>query len=283
MVRCEYSNRRRPARPSRSGVRRQGPRTVDATGAEPADSEGIRIARWLSRAGAASRRQAEILIKEGRVRVNGRICDSPATRIRAADRVELDGRSVRRAQPTRLWRFCKPVGVIVSRSDPQGRRSLADVLPVHLAGVMPVGRLDATSEGLLLLTNDGALKRHLELPASQFVRVYRARVRGIPDGKAIQALRAGVVIDGERFRPMGVALERSGGSNTWLRLELSEGRYREVRRALERVGHPVGRLRRLAYGPLRLGSLKPGEIEEVSPKIVQTLLASMSRQGRTRE
>ena len=282
MVRSEQDSRRRPAGPTRSGVRRGDGRSVHASETKPADLEGIRIARWLSRSGVASRRQAEVLIQEGRIRVNGRRCATPTTRVRAADRVELDGRLVRHAQPTRLWRYCKPVGVIVSRADPQGRRSLPEVLPPHLAGVMPVGRLDVTSEGLLLLTNDGALKRHLELPASRVLRVYLARVRGTPDDRALRALRAGLVVEGERFRPMGVALERSGGSNTWLRLELSEGRYREVRRALAQVGHPVGRLRRLAYGPVRLGALKPGEVEEVSPRVVRTLLATMLQQSRAR-
>ena len=186
--------------------------------------------------------------------LTAQVCASPAIRIHLADRVDLDGRRVRPAQPTRLWRYCKPVGVIVSRTDPRGRRSLSDSLPARLAGVMPVGRLDASSEGLLLLTNDGALKRLLELPVSHVPRVYRARVRGLPDDAALQALREGLVISGERFRPMGVSVERQGSSNTWLRLELSEGRYREVRRALEHVGHPVNRLRRTAYGPLRIGS-----------------------------
>ncbi len=247
--------------------------------AEP-DSDGIRIARWLSRAGAASRRQAEAAIGEGRIRVNGRRCDTPALRVCAADRVELDGRPVRPAGPTRLWRYCKPVGVIVSRSDPEGRRTLGDALPARMSGAMPVGRLDAASEGLLLLTNDGALKRYLELPASRFVRVYRARVRGTPDETALRKLRSGLVVAGERFRPMGVLVERCGGANTWLRLELSEGRYREVRRALEHVGHSVNRLRRLAYGPLRLGGLKPGEIDEVPAPTVRRILSEM-RRGRS--
>ena len=263
--------RRSSRRTSRGNADR---RTRDAV-ASPGCGEPVRIARWLSRAGAASRRQAEAFILEGRVRVNGKLCDSPATRIDFSDRVELDGRPVRRAQPSRLWRYCKPVGVIVSRSDPQGRRSLPDALPVRLARTMPVGRLDAASEGLLLLTNDGSLKRHLELPASRVVRVYRARVRGTPDDTALQALRRGLVIRGERFRPMGVSVERKGASNSWLRLELSEGRYREVRRALDHVGHPVNRLRRTAYGPLQLGDLKPGESREVPERIVRRILAEI--------
>ena len=236
----------------------------------------MRIARWLSRAGAASRRQAEELVREGRVRVNDRVCTSPATRVHHADKVDLDGRQLRRAQPSRLWMYCKPVGVIVSRKDPQGRRSLAEALPTQLAGVMPVGRLDVASEGLLLLTNDGALKRYLELPASRIVRVYRARVRGSPDESVLRALRQGLRIGGERFRPMGVGIERQGGANTWLRLELSEGRYREVRRALAHLGHPVNRLRRTAYGPLRLGGLKPGETREVPARVVRRILSGMA-------
>ena len=248
-------------------------------GADAAEGGAIRIARWISRAGAASRRQAEELVREGRVRVNGRVCTSPATRVHHADRVDLDGRRLRRAQPSRLWMYCKPVGVIVSRRDPQGRRSLGEALPTQLAGVMPVGRLDIASEGLLLLTNDGALKRYLELPASRIVRVYRARVRGSPDESVLGALRQGLKIGGERFRPMGVGIERRGGANTWLRLELSEGRYREVRRALAYLGHPVNRLRRTAYGPLRLGGLKPGETREVPARVVRRILAGMADGG----
>ena len=255
---------------------REGTNTPERSIDTGAANEGeMRIARWLSRAGAASRRQSEALVLEGRVRVNGRICTSPATRVDPADRVDLDGRRLRRAQPSRLWMYCKPVGVIVSRTDPQGRRSLNDALPTQLAGVMPVGRLDVASEGLLLLTNDGALKRYLELPASRIVRVYRARVRGLPDDSALRAFREGLTIGSERFRPMGVAIERRGGSNTWLRLELSEGRYREVRRAFAHVGHPVNRLRRIAYGPVRLGGLKPGETREVPPRVVRRIVNGM--------
>jgi len=148
---------------------------------------------------------------------------------------------------------------------------IADSLPPRLQGLMPVGRLDIASEGLLLLTNDGALKRALELPASGVLRVYRARVRGIPDPKAMARVAAGVILDGERFRPMGVEIESVGRSNCWLRLELSEGRYREVRRALAHVGHPVNRLRRIAYGPLEVKGLKPGEFSEVPPRLVDDL------------
>ena len=242
----------------------------------PPAAEAVRIARWLSRAGAASRRQAEQLVAEGRIRINGRRCPSPATKVAAGDRVELDGRRVAPARPTRLWRYCKPVGVLVTRTDPAGRQSLSDALPAELAGTMPVGRLDVASEGLLLLTNDGALKRYLELPASRILRVYRARVRGLPAPDALAALQRGLVIDGERFRPMQVAVDSRGRSNCWLRLGLSEGRYREVRRALAHLGHPVNRLRRTAYGPLQLGQLRPGEFSEVPAPTVRRFLAGMT-------
>ena len=241
---------------------------------EPSAPAGERIARRLSRAGIASRREAERLVAEGRVRICGRLCESPAERVTAADPVEVDGRPVALPGPGRLWRYYKSVDILVTRSDAHGRRKLADELPAELASLMPVGRLDLASEGLLLLTDDGALKRRLELPANGYQRVYRARVRGWPDAEALRPAGRGLVIRGERFRPMGVEIEQQEKSNTWLRISLCEGRYREVRRALAHLGFPVNRLVRIAYGPFSLGSLARGAVAEVPPAQVRRLESS---------
>lgn len=233
--------------------------------------ERERVARRLSRAGVASRREAERMIAAGRVSVGGQLCESPATTVTADDSVEVDGRRIPQLPRSRMWCFHKPPGVLTARSDPRGRQLFTDLLPQRLPLVMPVGRLDFNSEGLLLLTNDGALKRFLELPANRKRRVYRARVRGRPTEESLAPLRAGLVLDGERFRPMEVAIERQGTSNAWLRLGLTEGRNREIRRALEHVGLPVNRLIRVAYGDFELGDLPRGGVRECPSSQVKAL------------
>ncbi len=243
-------------------------------------TERERIARRLSRAGVASRRAAERLVSEGRVRIRGRLCQSPAERVSETDLVEVDDRPIPEVARARLWRFHKPTGVIVTRTDPQGRVTLYDLLPDGMPPVMPVGRLDFASEGLLLLTNDGAVKRHLELPANGFVRVYRARVRGRPAETDLTPLREGIALGGEHFRPMRTRVERQGTTNAWIRLELKEGRNREVRRALQVVGFPVSRLVRVAFGPFQLGGLPQGGLREISSANVRSLGAPGSPGGR---
>lgn len=229
---------------------------------------GERIAKRLARAGVASRREAERMIEAGRVRVNGRVLASPAVNVAEADRITVDGKPLAAPEPPRLWRYHKPAGLVTSARDDKGRPTVFDRLPEDLPRVMPVGRLDLNSEGLLLLTNDGAIKRRLELPSTGWLRKYRVRVHGVPSEAALAPLIRGLTVEGERFQPMRVTLDRQQGANAWLTVGLREGRNREVRRALEAVGLVVNRLIRIGYGPFQLGELAPGAVEEVRAKVL---------------
>ena len=239
--------------------------------------KGERVAKLLSRAGVASRREAERMIAEGRVAVNGRRIDSPALNLAPADRIEVDGKPVAAAEPPRLWLYHKPPGLVTTASDEKGRPTVFDALPDDMPRVMSVGRLDLNSEGLLLLTNDGGIKRRLELPTTGWLRKYRVRAHGAADDGALQPLRDGIEIEGERFRPMTVALDRTQGGNLWLTIGLREGRNREIRRALEAVGLRVNRLIRVSYGPFRLGDLKAGAVEEVKGRVLSDQLGLAER------
>jgi 23S rRNA pseudouridine2605 synthase len=231
-----------------------------------------RIAKRMARAGVASRRVAETMIAAGRVAVNGRIVDSPALNVTAEDRVTLDGRPVAEPEPTRLWRYHKPAGLVTSERDERGRDTVFAHLPEGMPRVLSIGRLDLNSEGLLLLTNDGALKRRLELPSTGWQRKYRVRAHGVPDEAMLEPLRRGITVEGERFLPMRVGIDRQQGSNAWLTVAIREGRNREVRRALEAVGLKVNRLIRVGYGPFQLGDLAPGAVEEVRAKVLREQL-----------
>lgn len=236
-----------------------------------------RIAKVLARAGVASRRGAEALIEAGRVAVNGTVLNTPARTVTDADRITLDGKLVEAPDVPRLWLYHKPAGLVTSASDEKGRRTVFDALPDTLPRVMSVGRLDMASEGLLLLTNDGAIKRRLELPSTGWLRKYRVRVHGTPDDAAFAPLRQGLSLDGERFRPMTVTLDRQQGRNAWVTVGLREGRNREIRRAMEAIALPVNRLIRISYGPFRLGDLKPGEVSEVKGRILRDQLGLDAR------
>jgi 23S rRNA pseudouridine2605 synthase len=234
--------------------------------------KGERIAKFLSRAGIASRREAERMIEAGRVSVNGKLLDSPAFNVTASDAVYVDGNEVGAPEPARLWLYHKPTGLVTSARDEKGRNTVFSTLPDTLPRVMSIGRLDLTSEGLLLLTNDGGLKRRLELPSTGWVRKYRVRLKGAPKDEDFAPVREGIVVDQERFQPMSVTLDRQQGANAWVTVSLREGKNREIRRAMEALGFTVNRLIRVSYGPFRLGELKPGEVEEVRPKVLRDQL-----------
>lgn len=232
-------------------------------------NEGERIAKRIARAGRASRREAERLIEAGRVMLNGKTVETPATLVVASDVILVDGVQLAEIKGSRLWRFHKPVGLVTTERDEKGRKTVFDALPPELGRVLSVGRLDINSEGLLLLTNDGALKRQLELPSTGWLRKYRVRVRGRPDAAQLQPLMDGMVIDGERFQGMQVAIDRQQGANAWLTIALREGRNREIRRALKEVGMEVSRLIRVSYGPFQLLELRAGQVEEIKPKVIR--------------
>ncbi|HVM99849.1 MAG TPA: pseudouridine synthase [Caulobacteraceae bacterium] len=238
----------------------------DASAGDAPGQAGERIAKVLARAGVASRRDVERLIASGRVAVNGETLTAPGVRVTSADRVTLDGRPVAAAEPTRLFRYHKPPGLVTTHRDPQGRPTVFEALPDGLPRLISVGRLDLNSEGLLLLTNDGELARRLELPATGLRRRYRARARGRVDPAALAALRDGITVAGVRYGPIEAEVEpghEDAGANRWLRLTLTEGKNREVRRVLEALGLTVNRLIRIAYGPYELGDLARGEVEEL--------------------
>ncbi|WP_424831193.1 pseudouridine synthase [Ruegeria sp.] len=233
---------------------------------------GDRIAKVLARAGIASRREAERMIEAGRVTVNGKPIDSPALNVTAKDRITVDGKPVSEPEPSRLWLYHKPSGLVTTARDEKGRETIFDKLPEDMPRVMSVGRLDLNSEGLLLLTNDGGIKRKLELPATGWLRKYRVRVNGRPKDEDFAPLRKGLVIEGERFQPMTVTLDRQQGANAWLTIGLREGKNREIRRAIEDIGFAVNRLLRVSYGPFQLGNLKPGEVEEIRRRVLRDQL-----------
>ena len=233
---------------------------------------GERIAKVLSRAGVASRREAERMIELGQVAVNGKVIDSPALNVLPTDRITVDGKPVAAPEPARLWLYYKPEGLVTSASDEKGRPTVFDQLPPDLPQVMSIGRLDLNSEGLLLLTNDGALKRRLELPATGWMRKYRVRIKGNPTDADLEPLRAGLTVEGDRFQPMVVVLDRIQGANAWLTVGLREGKNREIRRAMFALGLTVNRLIRISYGPFRLGDLQPGEVSEVKGRVLRDQL-----------
>jgi len=233
------------------------------------DFAGERIAKVMARAGLCSRREAERLIAEGKVSVNGKKLTSAARNVTAGDRIEVAGASLPRREETRLWRYHKPPGLVVSHRDPQGRPSVFDRLRQQLPRVVSVGRLDLTTEGLLLLTNDGGLARALEHPSAGFVRRYRVRAYGKVDEAMLARIAGGVEIGGVRYGPVAASIDQVQGDNVWLNIAITEGKNREVRNICEYLGLRVNRLIRVAFGPFTLGELRRGGVEEVPPRVMR--------------
>jgi len=261
---------------------KRGPKNKKRGGGPEKDwSEGERIAKYLARAGVGSRRECEALIEAGKVMVNGERLISPAFKVSGREQIKVGRRTIRAPEPAKLWRYHKPAGLITTNKDPDGRRTVHDELPKSLPRVITVGRLDLNTEGLLLLTNDGELARALELPSSDIIRHYRARALGAFTEKKAKILESGVVVDGVKYGSIKVTIsEAQAAANIWLDVSLSEGKKREVRRALEAVGLKVNRLIRVSYGPLLLGDLKPGAVEEVSQEELLTHFGDLIPEAR---
>lgn len=233
-----------------------------------APDDKMRVAKRIAHAGLCSRREAERLIAEGRVAVNGRVLESAALDVPPDARITVDGKPLPTPQPTRAWRYHKPRGRVTTQRDPEGRPTVFEALPEDMPRVVSVGRLDMNTEGLLLLTTNGELARHLELPATGWLRRYRVRARGKVDQAALDQLKGGMTIDGVRYGAIEARIDKAQGANTWLTVGLREGKNREVRRLMEHLGLSVNRLIRVSFGPFMLGDLAVGQVEEIKPRVL---------------
>ncbi len=262
----------KPGRPSRPS----GPQNAKAgkPAAKPvAEPDGapagpMRIAKAMARAGLCSRRDAERWIAEGRVSVNGRSLSSPALDVKPTDRVLVDGQPLPNAEPLQLWRYHKPRGLVTTHRDPEGRETVFSKLPAEMGRVISVGRLDYNTEGLLLLTNDGALARHMELPATGWLRRYRVRAHGRVTQEHLDKLKQGVEVEGVRYGPIEATVDKEQGANIWLTIGLREGKNREVRKILGTLGLEVNRLIRISFGPFQLLDLPPGQTDPVKRRVI---------------
>jgi len=236
--------------------------------------EGQRIAKVMARAGLCSRRDAERWIADGRVSVNGKAIDSPALNVLPSDKIIVDGKPMNKEgmKEARLFRYHKPVGLVTTHKDEEGRQTVFESLPDHLPRVISVGRLDLNTSGLLLLTNDGELSRHLEMPSTGWARRYKVRAYGHITQDRLDDLKKGVTIEGVKYAGIDAQLEKQQGDNAWMIITLTEGKNREIRRVMEYLGMRVNRLIRLSYGPFQLGNMKEGTVEEISQKQMKTQL-----------
>jgi 23S rRNA pseudouridine2605 synthase len=228
----------------------------------------MRIAKAMARAGLCSRREAERWIAEGRVSVNGQVLKTPGVEVKPKDRVLVDGRPMPVAEPSQLWRYNKPKGLVTTHDDPQGRPTVFDNLPPGLPRVISVGRLDFNTEGLILLTNDGELARHLELPATGWLRRYRVRAKGRVTQADLDGIKEGVEIEGVRYGPVEGVIDTVQGANIWLTIGIREGKNREVRKVLTHLGLEVNRLIRISFGPFQLMDLEPGQAESIKRRVL---------------
>jgi 23S rRNA pseudouridine2605 synthase len=244
----------------------------DKTSEQKSSYAGDRIAKVMARAGVCSRRDAERMIADGRVAVNGRKLATPALNVTPRDQITVDGKPVGEPDPPRLWRYHKPAGLVTTNRDPQGRETVFQKLPASLPRVNAVGRLDINTEGLLLLTNDGGMKRFLELPSTGWLRRYRVRAFGKADEARLAALKKGIEIDGVNYRSIEATLDSKQGGNVWLTMALREGKNREIKKVLEALDLKVNRLIRLSFGPFQLGQLEPGRVEEVPRRVLRQQL-----------
>ena len=240
-----------------------------------------RIAKRMARAGLCSRRDAERWIEDGRVKVNGKVIDSPALNVGEGDKIIVDGKPLPETQDTRLFLYYKPTGLVTTHKDEKGRSTVFSQLPEYLPRVVSVGRLDLNTEGLLLLTNDGELARYLELPTTGWTRQYRVRVFGHVDSKVLEKLKKGVTVDGVRYAPITATIDstdaKSGTANSWLSVSLKEGKNREIRRVMESLGLQVNRLIRTDYGPFSLGKMKISEVKEINTAVLKAQIPKFFR------
>ncbi len=243
------------------------------TGKNSDTAKGDRVAKVIARSGLCSRRDAEAWIADGRVKLNGKLLTTPAVTVTEKDKIEVDGDPLLEAERTRLWLYHKDKGVITAARDPEGRKVLRDVLPKELKTAHPVGRLDFNTEGLLLLTNDGGLKRLLELPSTGWLRRYRVRAFGEAPEPLLNKARKGMEIEGVQYGPMEIVVERQQGDNQWLTVGLREGKNREVKVVLGALGLQVNRLIRISYGPFQLGELEAGAAQEVRTRVLKDQLS----------
>ena len=249
---------------------------AEAKGPMDKGKDEARIAKLLARAGVASRREVERMIGEGRVALNGKVLETPATLLRDLTGVTVDGRPIGEPEAARLFAYHKPTGLLTAARDPAGRPTIYDKLPPALPRVMPVGRLDMNTEGLLLLTNDGELKRLMELPKTGIERTYRARAFGDISQQQLEELIEGIEIEGMRYGKIDANLERRTGRNQWIEMTLTEGKNREVRKVLEHLGLQVSRLIRTRYGPFTVGDLQAGDVSEIKKADLERFVKSLA-------
>ena len=264
----ERDRPRRDARPAEASKPASKPASARATEPTASDTGPMRIAKAMARAGLCSRRDAERWIAEGKVSVNGEVLRSPARDVSLRDDIRVDGQPLPGAEPVKLWRYHKPRGLVTSHKDPQGRATVFASLPPDLPRVVSVGRLDFNSEGLLLLTNDGELARHLELPATGWTRRYRVRAHGRITEADLARIKDGVEIEGVRYGPVEATIDTVQGANVWLTIGLREGKNREVRKILATLGLEVNRLIRVAFGPFQLLDLEPGAVQPIKRRVL---------------